>query len=295
MTIYTLVRTELHNDANVWHFPTLSMAQGKMCDECSKIVGQNCSLNSTTKTTYWTCEVAEYYATCSNGNQIEFEIIEKDIELREFIIHTITNRVVERYADTKCYYDVIYDSIDSLDASLIDGCLPKMTTKEIDHYIDCELFEFMSNRAADIVCENQKSDYTKQVTIDYIESNCKFDVLAQILNYELSAIDEIQLGVNEVEGEDIFYKEYVYVYKSSWDDGKLFVRNEEIKIFKNHAAAYKFMEEDQEVSFSKFAKCYGNVAVTLEKDENKALVYVNDGCIEDLWKGTITKMYVCED
>lgn len=295
MKIYTLVRTELHNDTNIWHFPTLSMAQGKMCDECTEIVGQHCSLNSTTKTTYWDCEVAEYYAICSNGNKIEFEIIEKDIELREFIIHTIADRVVELNEVTNCYYDVIYDSIDNLDASLIDGCLPKMTTKEIDHYIYCELFEFMSNRAADIVCENQKSDYMRQVTIDYIENNCKFDSLVRILNYDLSSIDEIKLGVNEVEGEEIFHKEYVYVYKSSWDDGRYFDSDESINIFKNHAAAVKCMEEDQERVVDTFNQMYSTKDITIEKNEDKTLVYVKDGCIEDLWIGTITKMYVCQD
>lgn len=422
LKIFTLVRTQLNYNSQIWHFPTFAMAQGKMLDLCTNIVGEHCTLNTTMVTTNgWHFAAGMDYATCSNGDKVEFEIFEEEINMREFMLHEIANyvcgmdlecnnyydiildsldyfsidclprmtdaeikhfidtelesamacraadtineghdddelheivfdylmdnrgfsfmakiinndqdaikelkinvadeckerginlfpyskedmiksvvdRIVERYAYTKQYSDVFYNNIKSLDESLINGCLPtSMSQHDIDEYIDSALLDFMARVAADVLMDDESLTSVEdadKIVVNYL-SESSFETLARIINNDSNQIDGIKKDIDNMcsaDGFVIFHKEYVWVYKSYWNNGRNFEKAEYIEIFKNHDAAYMAMKSTMEDVINTFRTCYNeNEVLTYEKDN---LFQVIDKNLHDVWEGTLTKQYI---
>lgn len=422
MKIYTLVRTELFNTTQIWHFPTFALAQAKMLDICSNIVGVHCVLNTKVETSNgWNFVAGMDSATCSNGNKIEFEIMEDEINMREFMLHEIANyvccmyadcnnyyniildcldyfsidclprmtdaeikhfidtelesamacraadkineghdndelheivfdylmnnrgfsfmakiinneqdaikelkinvadeckargfklfpyskedminavveRIVERYVNTKQYSDVFYNNIKSLDESLINGCLPaSMSQHDIDEYIDSALSDFMARRAADVLMDDENLtsiEDADDIVVNYL-SESSFATLARIINNDVNQIDGIKKDIDNMcsaDGFVIFYKEYVWVYKSYWNDGRNFEKAECIKIFKNYDAACMTMESTMEDVINTFRTCYNEKEIITYQKDN--LFQVIDENLHDVWEGTLTKQYI---
>lgn len=292
MKIYTLVRTELFNTTQIWHFPTFALAQGKMLDICSNIVGEHCVLNTTMETSNgWNFVAGMDYATCSNGNKVEFEIFEEEINMREFMLHEIANYVCCMYADCNNYYNTI---LDCLDYFSID-CLPIMTDDEIKHFIDTELEERLTKRAAAKIVSGYDNDFQDkyfQVTADYLEGNRGLSVMLAVINGEEDAIEDVQKEINKEQGKDVFKMDYVWVCKSVWYDGTNFDRGENIMVYRSHDSAAAAMTKIYNEVIEVFSGQYIGEEITYWYDDDVYQVKMDDGGNYDLWEGTLTKQYI---
>lgn len=289
MKIYSLVRTELYNQTELQHFPTMEAAQKQMLEECSKIVGEEITKlhnNYVTKDGMWDVTTADYYATLSNGNKIEFEIFERSVDLKDFVINAIIDKVIEIDPNCKDYREIIADTLDSFG----EINLPKMVNSEINHFVETELDTAMACRAADALNIGYDDDDVHSVAFDYLEGNRGFSIMAKIINGEQATIDEIKTDINKVEKREIFkLGNYVWVAKSHTDEGEIFSREEEIKVFDadSYDSALKYMQEEYNTAQTIFLE-NGYDDIGMRNDGELFQVF----CDHDCWEGTLTKVCV---
>lgn len=266
-----------------------------MVELCNGIIGQNvCGINTCTHCDGWDYQSGDDYAVLSDGNRFEFDIFEKDVDLIEFTMQAIADRFAVRYPNAAPYRDYFYNNVKSLYDSLEDNCLPKLTDMDIDYFIDVEMSEFMTDRAADAVCEGYEGDKkAKQGCLEYLADNNEPELLLRIINGEFAAIDEVQIGVNDLLGEKVFNDgDFVWVAESFITGGAHYAPEVETEVFGNLEKAKLFMEEMMVEAYGDFKSNYDDDELTTEKSDNGLQYRVDarpDGYLEDSWIGTINR------
>lgn len=292
MKIYSLVRTELHNQTELEHFPTMEAAQKKMLEECSKIVGEEINElhnDYITEDGMWYITSDNYYATLSNGNKIEFEIFERVIDLKDYLITEIADKVVTLYPDCKDYRGIILDVLSCFG----DKELPRMVDEEIINFIYTVFQMSMSCTAADVINEEYGDDEIHQLVFDYLEGNRGVSFMAKIINREEPATMELKDEINKDQKREIFKTDYVWVAKSHTDEGEEFRRKEEIKVFNadSYDSALKYMQKKYHAVKGIFIDtAYMNEDIVTYDDGKLFQVHSKDNY--DCWEGTLTKVYV---
>lgn len=286
--LFTLVKTQLHNDTEIWHFATLKAAQDEMIGLCNEIVGENiCALDTSAKNKYWDFTSGTYYATLSNGNTIEFEIFEKEIDMYYVMVNHIADRVCEMYSACKPYRDLIYKHLLSFNSDELSFS----TIADIDHFIDNDFKKYLAEVVAEVLMPcNDNSDF-HYVCSDYLVGSRGLSVMLGIINNEKDAIDDVKEDINKTTNLPIFKTDFVWVFESYWDDGMNFSRKIQIKIFKDFNNARKaMMDEYKNIISNVLPKFYDIDDVCHTETEDTCKVY--DNHVNDMWVGKIFKKYI---
>lgn len=297
MKIYTLTQTRLHDATAIWHFPTKKQAQQKMVGLCNGIIGQNvCGINTSVNIDGWDYQSGDNYAVLSDGNRWEFDIFEKEVDLVEFTMQAIADRFAERYPNAAPYRECFYNSVKSLYDSLEDNCLPRLTDKDIDYFIDVNMFDFLMDRAADAVCEGYEGDdKALSSCFEYLSCNYEPELMLRIFGGELAAVDEVQNGVNEMFGEKIFSEGgFVWVAESFITGGACYAPMVETCVFSNLDSAKRFMDKEMTNMYGNFKSVYDDGILTTEKSDDglEYNVTAYNECCCDAWVGTISRKRV---
>lgn len=204
MNIYTLVKTKLNYETEVWHFPTLKEAQARMLEACSSLVGCPVQLNSNSYIAdCWTVDIGDTYASVSDGNVTEFDIIKDTIDLCDYAIGSIVERVVKLAPACKSHEETIRSVIKGIDKAY----MPPMDG-EIDNFIDIELDVAMAHKAAEILTETEYCDADELycTCVDYLTRQCGLSVMAIIIEGDEEAIEDVKRQINAAHGNgrDLF-------------------------------------------------------------------------------------------
>lgn len=294
--IFNVIRTQLHNDTSVWSFPTFEQAQNKMFAEAAKEIGIEASMlnieNEHCVFNGYDVWKGNDYVTISDGNNVEYEIKQTimDVDMFEMQVETITDEAIVMYPACKNYRSVIMETINSFCANE----LPFFNTKDIRYFIDNEVEEALAKRAAQIIVSGYDEEFQSkyfQVVADYLEGNRGLSVMLAVINGEEDAIEDVKREINREQGEQVFQKDYVWLWESTWFSGLNFEFKIVTKVFRNHDAAYIEMSSEQGKVLEVFRGQY--VGEDVESYEDKdglfQVISKNNG---DLWEGRIRKVYV---
>ena len=288
--LFTLVKTQLHNDTEIWHFATLKEAQDEMIRLCNEIVGIDmCAINSTAKNNFWDFEAGYCYATISCGNKIEFEIIEKEIDMFAIMVNRILNRICETNVGCNSYRDIIRTQLMSYGKSdLAFG-----TLEEIDHFIDYDFEQHLADVAAEVLMPYSTDLVAHYVCAGYLEGNRGMNIMLAIINNEDGTINEVKEEINASQDEPIFKTDFVWVYESNWNEGMNLQKEVKIKVFKEFSNAHHaMMDEYENVIAYIMPQFYHPEDVVCEVCNDSMSCKVYDNHVNDMWVGTIYKKYI---
>lgn len=291
--IFNVVRTQLYNETLIWSFPSFSQAKEVMLAEvASEIKIDKDALAS--KDVHFVFNGYDVwkgndYVTISDGNKVEYEIKQTTMDMIEMQEETITDEVIVMYPACKSYRSVIMETIKSFGVNE----LPFFNTKDIRYFIDNEVEEALAMRAAQIIVsdydEDFKNDYF-QTIVDYLEGNRGFSVMLAVISGEEDAIEDVKKEINKEQGKNVFQKDYVWLWESTWFTGLKFEFNKVTKVFNHHDAAYMEMSNEQGKVLEVFRGQYIGEDVESYEDKN-GLFQVKNNC-DDLWEGRISKIYI---
>lgn len=290
INVFNLVRTQLHNNTSVWSFPTFAQAQDKMLEEVEREfkIDKDRLARKDKHFAFNGYDVwkGNDYVTISDGNKVEYEIIQTTMDSHQIQVEAIIDKVMMFSCVGEKYRELIKDELlcyTEKDLPFYDG--------EIKHFVDGELRERLSKSAAAKIVSDYDEDFQDkyfQVAADYLEDNCGLSVMLDVINGEEDAIKDVKKEINYEQGEDVFKTDYVWLWKSKWMSGKHFISREETRIFKNHDAAYMEMQEKQAEVIKNFRQFYNSV----KPFEDGNLFQVCDEDTYDVWEGKIVKMYI---
>lgn len=287
INIFNLIRTQLYDDTSVWSFPTFAQAREKMEEECKREYGLDIAGkdNFFEFNGYSVC-VGDDFIIISDGNKVEYEIIQTTMDTYQMLLEVIIGRVIELHPACEEYRQMIMDEL----LCYTEKDLP-FYDEDIRHFIDTELVERLSKSAAAKIVSGYDEEFQCkyfQVVSNYLEGNRGLSVMLAVMNGEEDAIEDVKKEINKEQGKDVFHTDYVWLYKSTWMSGKHFIHRDETIIFKNHDSACMAMQQKQAEVIKMFRQYYNSV----KPFEDGNLFQVRDENAYDVWDGKITKMYI---
>lgn len=288
--LFTLVKTQLHNETEIWHFPTLKEAQDKMIELCNEMVGENiCALDTSAQNKYWEFVSGTYYATLSNGNKWEFEIFEKEIDTYHIMVNLIAERICEVNIGCRPYIDIIRTQLMSYGRS----DLSFGTINDIDHFIDYDFEQHLADAAAEVLMPLSEDAGVHYVCSGYLEGNRGMSIMLGILNNEEETINEVKEDINASQDEPVFKTDFVWVFESNWNEGMNLQKEVNIKVFKEFSNAHAMMEDEYEnVVHYIMPQFYHPEDIVSEICNDDTCCKVYDNHVNDMWVGKIYKKYI---
>lgn len=292
--IFNVIRTQLYNDTLVWSFPTFTQAQEVMFAEVASEIkidkDRLASKDGHFIFNGYDVWKGNDYITISDGNKVEYEIKQTSMDTYQMQVERIIDKVMmfsgacEEYRELIKYQLLCYTEND----------LP-FYDDEIEHFVDTELRERFSKRAAAKIVSGYDNDFQDKyfkVVEDYLWGNRGISVMLAVINGEEDAIEDVKGEINREQGKVVFNLDYVYVATSVWQDGTKFGLENDTSVYKSHAAAAAAMKKKYEEAVEAFNSQYVGENVTYRCADDVYQVSFVDSYRIDVWEGRIEKIYV---
>ena len=205
-------------------------------------------------------------------------------------VEAIIGRVMEICPNCENYREMIFDELlcyTEKDLPFYDG--------EIEHFVDTELEERLSKRAAAKIVsgyDNNFQDKYFQVVADYLEGNRGLSVMLAVINGEEDVIEDVKGEINREQGKVVFNMDYVWVCTSEWQDGSHFDYGENTSVYRSHEAAVAAMDKAYNEVIEVFNGQYIGEKVTYWCDDDVYQVSFAEDSRHDMWEGRIRKINV---
>lgn len=292
--IFNLIKTELYHDTNIWSFPTFVQAREKMFEEvASEIkIGKDRLESKNEHFVFNGYDIwkGNDYITISDGNKVEYEIIQTTMETYEMQVEAILDMVMKFSGACEKYRELIKDEL----LCYTEKDLP-FYAEDIKHFVDSEFEDRLSKRAAARIVSGYDNDFQDeyfQVVADYLEGNRGLSVMLAVINGEEDVIEDVKGEINREEGKVVFNLDYVYVATLEWQDGTHFDYGENTSVYRSHEAAAAAMDKAYNEAIEAFNGQYIGEEVTYWCDDDVYQVSFADDSRHDMWEGRISKIYI---
>lgn len=288
MKIYTLVRTELNQDIQLWHYSKMEDAQKGMLCLCSNIVGGAAlQLDTDGIVRGWKYEIGETYATISDGSSVNFDIIEDDIETNDFLIQQIVGKIEQEYklnADQLEMIENVLGTMDNIKMPHLDDYV------NIDEFIKHEFTDEMARLTTNIVCNGISDKEIRNSCCEAIKKAYNFNIMIKAINNDYYAIKKIRSYLTEKFKIKEFMKECLWVCTYGYKHGVHFDSSYAVEIYKNHDSACIAMSSHQSEALSEMACYYEHESLRCENQDEYFMV--SDKYKDDMWEGKIELKFI---
>lgn len=294
INVFNLVRTALHQDTKIWSFTNFEQAREKMFEEVEREIkidkdrlarkDEHFAFNG------YDVWKGNDYITISDGNKVEYEIIQTTMDSHQIQVEAIVDNVMLLAPACEKYRELIKNEL----LCYPENALP-LYNNDIKHFVDTELDERLAKSAAAKIVSGYDEEFQDkyfQVTADYLEGNRGISLMLAVINGEENAIEDVKKEINKELGEDIFKTDYVWVAVKIWQDGSHFDFAENTSLYRSHASAAAAMDKAYEEAIEAFKGQYVGENVTYWCDDDVYQVSFDVDGYYDMWEGKIMKIYV---
>jgi hypothetical protein len=288
MKIYTLVRREFNQEIQLWHYAKIEAAQDAMLYMCSnRVGGAALQLNSEGIAKGWKYEIGETYATISDGNAVDYDIIEDDIETYDFLVQQIIDRIALSYTLNLDQCETIEKVLGNMDKTKFP-CLDNRIS--IDEFIKNEFTDEMARLTTNVVCKGISNEETRNICCDTIKECYGFNIMTKAIDHDYYVVKQIRSYLAEKFKIKEFMKECFWVCTYGYKHGEHFDANYAAEIYKNHDSAHIAMSSHQAEALEEMA-CYYE-RESLHCEEKDECFMVSDKYKHDLWEGKIELKFI---